>query len=81
MIIPLNNIDGIILKTSGKYCAEDILIDPNLPLESKNITCTQNGVFNITPTEGYFGMSIVSVHVNTPVGGTETYLNAEGRGF
>lgn len=49
---------GVVLKTQGKYCAEDITVAP--ALEEKTITPTESAQ-EITPSTGKCGLSKVSV--------------------
>lgn len=57
MDINLTNKDGVTLKTSGKYCSEDINVIP--ALEKREVT--SNG--KITPNDGKCGFSEVTVNV------------------
>ena len=57
MAIILNNKDGVLLKTAGKYCPEDIIVKPNLQTK----TVTANG--DISPDDGYCGLEKVTVSV------------------
>ena len=57
MAIILNNKDGVLLKTAGKYCPEDIIVKPNLQVK----TVTANG--DISPDGGYCGLEKVTVSV------------------
>ena len=57
MSIILNNKDGVLLKTAGKYCPEDIIVKPNLQTK----TVTANG--DILPDDGYCGLEKVTVSV------------------
>ena len=49
---------GVVLKTQGKYCAEDITVVP--ALEEKTVTPTESAQ-NITPSTGKCGLKKVSV--------------------
>nr|DAW66813.1 MAG TPA: hypothetical protein [Caudoviricetes sp.] len=49
---------GVVLKTQGKYCAEDITVVP--ALEEKTVTPTESAQ-EITPSTGKCGLSKVSV--------------------
>ena len=57
MSIILNNKDGVLLKTAGKYCPDDIIVKPNLQTK----TVTANG--DISPDVGYCGLEKVTVSV------------------
>ena len=57
MPIILKNKDGVLLKTAGKYCPDDIIVKPNLQTK----TVTANG--DISPDEGYCGLEKVTVNV------------------
>ena len=57
MNIELKDKNGIILKTAGKYCDEDVGIIPKL--QSKSVT--ENG--SVVADEGYCGLGSVSVDV------------------
>ena len=57
MAIILNNKDGVLLKTAGKYCNDDIIVKPNLQTK----TATANG--DISPDDGYCGLGKVTVNV------------------
>lgn len=57
MDINLTNTNGVTLKTSGKYCSEDINVIP--ALEKREVT--SNG--KITPNDGKCGISEVTVNV------------------
>ena len=57
MDINLTNTNGVTLKTSGKYCSEDINVIP--VLEEREVT--SNG--KITPNDGKCGISEVTVNV------------------
>lgn len=79
MIIGLNKKNGIILKTSGKYCSEDIIVHPDLPKQSKTMTVTENGKIEIRNDDEFYALSKVDIVVNVPV--YEKISNAEGKGF
>ena len=49
---------GIVLKTQGKYCTEDITVVP--ALEEKSVTPTESAQ-NVTPSTGKCGLKKVSV--------------------
>ena len=49
---------GVVLKTQGKYCAEDITVVP--ALEEKSVTPTESAQ-NVTPSAGKCGLKKVSV--------------------
>ena len=49
---------GVVLKTQGKYCAEDITVVP--ALEEKTVTPTESAQ-NVTPSTGKCGLKKVSV--------------------
>ena len=66
MAIILNNKDGVLLKTAGKYCPEDIIVKPNLQTK----TVTANG--KVTPDANYAGLSEVTVNVDTGVDISDT---------
>ena len=66
MSIILNNKDGVLLKTAGKYCPEDIIVKPNLQTK----TATANG--DISPDDGYCGLEKVTVNVPAPTLQTKT---------
>lgn len=57
MDINLTNTNGVTLKTSGKYCSEDINVIP--VLEEREVT--SNGT--ITPNDGKCGISEVTINV------------------
>lgn len=57
MPIILKNKDGVLLKTAGKYCPEDITVVPQL----QEKTVTSNG--KVTPDANYAGLSGVTVNV------------------
>ena len=57
MSIILKNKDGVLLKTAGKYCPEDITVVPQLQTK----TATANG--KVTPDANYAGLSEVTVNV------------------
>lgn len=57
MSIILKNKDGVLLKTAGKYCPEDITVVPQLQTK----TVTSNG--KVTPDANYAGLSEVTVNV------------------
>lgn len=61
MIIQLKKQAGIKLLTKGKFCADDITIQPKL----QNKTVTANGT--VTPDSGFVGLA--SVSINVPTGG------------
>lgn len=58
MKIELNNPDGIILNTEGKYCSEDILIKPQL--QEKTVTPSETQQ-TATPDANYAGLSKVTI--------------------
>lgn len=49
---------GVVLKTQGKYCAEDVTVIP--ALEEKSVTPTENAQ-EVTPSTGKCGLKKVSV--------------------
>ena len=58
MKIELNNPDGIILNTEGKYCPEDILIKPNL--QEKSVIPSE--IEQVTQADsGYVGLNRVTI--------------------
>ena len=57
MIVDVTNKNGIILKTSGKYCAEDILVKPSL----QKRVISENGEYS--SEEGYCGHGDLIVNV------------------
>lgn len=57
MSIILKNKDGVLLKTAGKYCPEDIIVVPQLQTK----TVTSNG--KVIPDANYAGLSEVTVNV------------------
>lgn len=59
MNIELNNQNGIILKTTNKYCTENINVIPKL----QEKTVTTNG--DVSPDDNYAGLSKVTVNVQT----------------
>lgn len=68
---------GVVLKTSGKYCKEDIVVKP--AVQDKTVTFNSNGLKTISPDDGYCGTGSVIVDVNVPISGK--YANAEGVSF
>ncbi len=64
MNIELNNQKGIILKTAGKYCEEDIAVAP--VLQTKELTVTQNGTQLIGPDDGNCGINKITITTNVP---------------
>lgn len=66
MSIILKNKDGVLLKTAGKYCPEDITVVPQLQTK----TVTANG--DISPDDGYCGLGKVTVNVPAPTLQTKT---------
>lgn len=78
MNIKITKQDGIVLKTAGKLCEEDVTVTPVL----QEKTTAENG--EITADSGYTGLSKVTVNVPIPTyevyeGETEDYV-AEGGG-
>lgn len=63
---------GVVLKTSGKYCTEDILISPKL----NYATITENGKH--TPGDGYSGFGDVEVNVQPPLQEKEYEISENG---
>ena len=58
MNINITKSAGVVLKTQGKYCAEDITVVPTL--EEKSVTPTESAQ-EIVPSDGNCGISKVNV--------------------
>ncbi len=76
---------GVVLKTKGKYCAEDITVVP--VLEEKSATPTQSAQ-EVTPSDGNCGLSKVTVGAIqtettsvTPAKGAQTVQPSSGKFF
>lgn len=76
---------GVVLKTQGKYCAEDITVVPTL--EEKSVTPTKSAQ-EIVPSEGNCGISKVNVgavqtesKTITPTTSQQTFTPTSGKYF
>lgn len=76
---------GVVLKTQGKYCAEDITVVPTL--EEKSVTPTESAQ-EIVPSEGNCGISKVNVgavqtetKTITPTTSQQTFTPTSGKYF
>lgn len=76
---------GVVLKTQGKYCAEDITVVPTL--EEKSVTPTESAQ-EIVPSDGNCGISKVNVgavqtetKTITPTTSQQTFTPASGKYF
>lgn len=76
---------GVVLKTQGKYCAEDITVVPTL--EEKSVTSTESAQ-EVTPSTGNCGISKVTVgavqtetKTITPTTSQQTFTPASGKYF
>lgn len=76
---------GVVLKTQGKYCAEDITVVPTL--EEKSVTPTESAQ-EVTPSTGNCGMSKVTVgavqtetKTITPTTSRQTFTPTSGKYF
>ena len=73
MQVNITDKNGIILKTSGKYCAEDILVVPNLQPR----VIAENGSYS--PEEGYGGHGDLIVNVEPKLQKKTITANDNGR--
>lgn len=76
---------GVVLKTQGKYCAEDITVVPTL--EEKSVTPTESAQ-EIVPSDGNCGISKVNVgavqtetKTITPTTSQQTFTPTNGKYF
>lgn len=76
---------GVVLKTKGKYCAEDITVVPTL--EEKSVTPTESAQ-EIVPSDGKCGISKVNVgavqtetKTITPTTSQQTFTPTSGKYF
>ena len=76
---------GVVLKTQGKYCAEDITVVPTL--EEKSVTPTESAQ-EVTPSTGNCGISKVTVgavqtetKTITPTTSQQTFTPTSGKYF
>lgn len=76
---------GVVLKTQGKYCAEDITVVPTL--EEKSVTPTESAQ-EIVPSDGNCGISKVNVgavqtetKTITPTTSQQTFTPTSGKYF
>ena len=76
---------GVVLKTEGKYCDQDITVVPTL--EEKSVTPTQSAQ-EVTPSDGNCGLSKVTVGAVqtettsvTPAKGAQTVQPSDGKFF
>lgn len=76
---------GVVLKTQGKYCAEDITVVP--VLEEKSVTPTESAQ-EIVPSDGNCGISKVNVgavqtetKTITPTTSQQTFTSTNGKYF
>lgn len=76
---------GVVLKTQGKYCAEDITVVPTL--EEKSVTPTESAQ-EIVPSDGHCGISKVNVgavqtetKTITPTTSQQTFTPTSGKYF
>ena len=76
---------GVVLKTQGKYCAEDITVVPTL--EEKSVTPTESAQ-EIVPSDGKCGISKVNVgavqtetKTITPTTSQQTFTPTSGKYF
>lgn len=85
MTINVTKSAGVVLKTQGKYCAEDITVVPTL--EEKSITPTESAQ-EVTPSAGNCGISKVNVgavqtetKTITPTTSQQTFTPTNGKYF
>lgn len=85
MNINITKSAGVVLKTQGKYCAEDITVVP--ALEEKSVTPTESAQ-EIVPSDGNCGISKVNVgavqtetKTITPTTSQQTFTPASGKYF
>lgn len=85
MNINITKSAGVVLKTQGKYCAEDITVVPTL--EEKSVTPTESAQ-EIVPSEGKCGISKVNVgavqtetKTITPTTSQQTFTPPSGKYF
>lgn len=85
MNINITKSAGVVLKTQGKYCAEDITVVPTL--EEKSVTPTESAQ-EIVPSNGNCGISKVNVgavqtetKTITPTTSQQTFTPTSGKYF
>lgn len=85
MNINITKSASVVLKTQGKYCAEDITVVPTL--EEKSVTPTESAQ-EVTPSTGNCGMSKVTVgavqtetKTITPTTSQQTFTPTSGKYF
>lgn len=85
MNINITKSAGVVLKTQGKYCAEDITVVPTL--EEKSVTPTESAQ-EIVPSDGKCGISKVNVGAVqtetkpiTPTTSQQTFTPTSGKYF
>ena len=85
MNINITKSAGVVLKTQGKYCAEDITVVPTL--EEKSVTPTESAQ-EVTPSTGNCGISKVTVgavqtetKTITPTTSQQTFTPTSGKYF
>lgn len=85
MNINITKSAGVVLKTQGKYCAEDITVVPTL--EEKSVTPTESAQ-EIVPSDGKCGISKVNVgavqtetKTITPTTSQQTFTPTSGKYF
>lgn len=85
MTINVTKSAGVVLKTEGKYCAEDITVVP--VLEEKSVTPTESAQ-EIVPSDGNCGISKVNVgavqtetKTITPTTSQQTFTPTSGKYF
>lgn len=85
MNINITKSAGVVLKTQGKYCAEDITVVPTL--EEKSVTPTESAQ-EIVPSDGNCGISKVNVgavqtetKTITPTTSQQTFTPTSGKYF
>lgn len=71
MNIDVTKKTGIVLKTAGKYCSEDITVSPVL----QNVTVSKNGTYSPDDNHAGIGELVVDIPLH------ESYPNAEEVSF